>query len=450
MKFRVLYLEMDQQEKKKVGLLTATSLVAGNMIGSGIFLLPATLAVYGGISLVGWLISGAGAFCLAMVYGRLSKIVTRTGGPYIYTHEAYGNFASFLASWTYWISILPTNAAIATALISYLSIFIPLLNESNLVAAVASISSIWLLTWVNARGVKSGGRMQLVTTIMKLIPLIGISVVGIFFINFDHFVPFNASQVSNTSAIGASIALTFFAFMGLESATIPAEDVKDASKVISRATILGTTLTLIVYVLSYVAILGLISPDALQKSNFPFAEGAAVIWGNAGKYIIGFGAIISTFGALNGWILLQGQIPYATSRDGLFPKAFEKLNKRGAPAGGLIISSILITILVAASYTKGLVGMFNFMVLLSTTTVVVSYLFCSLAEVLIMVRKQEPKSNLTKPLLFAVPAYIYLMWALSGVDPYVVYLGFLAMMAGIPFYIWIRKSNKHNNGDLAI
>jgi len=432
---------MEQQEKRKVGLFTAASLVAGNMIGSGIFLLPAALAVYGGISLVGWLVSGAGAFCLAMVFARVSRMVPKTGGPYIYTREAYGEFAAFIASWTYWISILPTNAAISIALISYLSIFFPVFETSNVAAAMAALGALWFLTWINIRGVRSGGRVQLITTVMKLVPLIAISLVGVFYINPDHFIPFNASQETNLAAISGSIALTFFAFMGLESATIPAEDVENPSKLVHRATILGTTVTLLVYILSYVAIMGLVSPEALQKSNFPFAEGAAVIWGDGGKYLIGIGAIISTFGALNGWILLQGQIPYATSRDKLFPKIFARVNKNGAPANGLIFSSVIITILVLSNYTKGLVGMFNFMVLLSTVTVVVSYLFCSASEILIIIKTSGPKSKLLKPSLFAIPAFIYLMWALAGVEQNVVYLGFIAMMAGIPFYVWIRKSN---------
>jgi len=428
--------------KPKVGFLTATSLVVGNMIGSGIFLLPATLAFYGGISIFGWVISGIGAIFLALVFGRLSKLVPNSGGPYAYTREGFGDFAGFIVSWGYWISIICTNAAIAVTLVSYLSVFIPVIAASNLMSALIAVGTVWFLTWINSLGIKRGGNMQVITTVLKIIPLLAVSIAGIFYLNIDHFQPWNISSQSNIDAVGATVALTFFAFMGMESATIPSEDVKNASIVIPRATITGTMLVLLIYMLSYVALMGLIPPESLQKSTSPFADGAGLIWGDTGRYIIGLGAIISTFGALNGWILLQGQVPYAIARDRLFPHSLSKVNIHKAPVTGLVVSSIFITILIISNFTKGLVGMFTFMILLTTVVVVFPYLFCSLAEILILIKRKKSKTKFIKPLLVGIPSFLYLMWALTGVGKDEVYYGLLLIIAGIPFYALIKYKTK--------
>jgi len=229
----------------KIGLLTSISLVAGNMIGSGIFLLPASLALYGGISMLGWLFSGMGALLLALVFGRLSRILPKVGGPYAYTREGYGDFAGFLVAWGYWVSLWTANGAIAVTFTSYLSVFFPILARSQVAVVVTSLTAIWLLTWVNSRGTVTSGKVQFIFTILKLVPLILIGFVGIFLIDFNHFTPFNLSTESDFSAITATATLTLWALLGMESATIPADDVKDPSSTIPKATILGFTIPLL-------------------------------------------------------------------------------------------------------------------------------------------------------------------------------------------------------------
>lgn len=429
----------------KIGLLTSISLVAGNMIGSGIFLLPAALAVYGGISMLGWIFSGMGAILLALVFSRLSRILPKAGGPYAYTREGYGDFAGFLVAWGYWVSVWTANGAIAVTFTSYLSVFFPILAQSQVAVVVTSLTAIWLLTWVNSYGTVSSGRVQVIFTILKLVPLILLGFVGIFFINFNHFTPFNLSTESDFSAITATATLTLWALLGMESATIPADDVKDPSSTIPKATILGTLLVIVVYLFSSFAVFGLISPGELQNSTAPFADAAFKIWGNWGKYMVSLGAIAATFGALNGWILLQGQVPMAIARDNLFPSIFKKTNKRGAPVLGLIISSVLISISVASTSSKGLVSMYTFMILLGTITMLVPYLFCSLSEILILYKmKILDKAKMTKSLLIGIPAFLFSMWAISGSTMEPVFYGFLLLMAGIPIYIWAKIKHKYD------
>jgi ABC-type transport system involved in cytochrome c biogenesis ATPase subunit len=209
-----------------------TALVVGNMIGSGIFLLPASLGPFGGISIVGWLVSAAGSTLLALVFARLSRLVKKSGGPYTYTREGFGDFAGFLVAWGYWISIWTTIAAIAVAFVSYLSFFVPVLKTSPVLAAGAGLATIWILTGVNVIGVHTAGMVQLVTTVLKLLPLLAISTIGLIYVNGANFVPFNATGKSALGAITGTVALTLWAFLGLESGTTPAEHVHDPERTI--------------------------------------------------------------------------------------------------------------------------------------------------------------------------------------------------------------------------
>lgn len=425
---------------KEIGVWTATSLVVGNMIASGLFMLPATLGIYGGISLVGWLISGAGAMCLALVYSWLSKMQPlATGGPYAYTYSGMGEFAAFLVAWGYWISVWCTNAAIAVAFVSYLTAFFPALGHNPILSVSTGLGAIWLLTWINTRGLKEAGIVQVITTILKLAPLVVITIGGLFYLNLDHFTPFNVSTQNNISAITSATTLTLFAFLGLECATIPSGHVSHPEKTVSKATILGTLLTTIIYMASTIAVMGLIPPAELHQSQAPFADAAASIWGEEARYLVAAGAVISTFGALNGWILVQGQMPFAAARDKLFPKMFAKENRKGTPAFGIVVSSLLVSVLMSMNFSKSLADTYTFIILLSTLTVLVPYLFSVISFVMLGARN---KSISAIKYLVAGLAFVYSMWAVIGSGEEIVFWGFILLMAGLPFYAYIQIKNK--------
>ncbi|MEJ1238188.1 amino acid permease [Chryseolinea sp. T2] len=432
---------MTQPEPEaKIGLWTATALVIGNMIASGIFLLPVTLASYGGISLIGWVGSSAGAIALALLYGNLSRLVPNAaGGPYAYTRAGMGEFAGFLVAWGYWLSIWCCNAAIVVTFVSYLTVFFPVLATNSSLAVATALATIWLLTWVNARGIRSAGIVQVLTTILKLGPLVIVTFVGLFYIDTSHFIPFNASGQSNGAAITATITLTLFAFLGLESATVPSTSIKEPEKTIPRATIIGTLVTMAVYVLGSTVVMGIVPPDQLRLSNAPFSDAAAVIWGDGARGWLALGAIASTFGALNGWILLQGQIPLAASRDSLFPAVFGRLNSKGAPAIGMYIGSALISALIFTNFTKGLNDTFTFAVLLGTVTVLLPYLFSAAAFALLIIEQKGWQKGKRSKLLLAAVAFAYSIWAVAGSGQEAVYWGFIAILCGVPFYVWMKR-----------
>lgn len=425
---------------KQLGLWMATSLVIGNMIGSGIFLLPSVLAEYGGISVLGWLCSAVGAILLALVFSELSKMIPKTGGPYIFTQTGLGDFPGFLVAWGYWISILCTNAAITVALISYTGVFVPILNTNNLLSIGFGWAIIWSLSWLNTQPMNRVGALQLITTILKVVPLILIALSGLFYLQPEHFTPFNLSEGSGFSAVTATATLTFFAFMGMESASIPSDNIKDAQKTVPRATMIGTLIVIIIYIFSSTAVLGVIPPAELQNSTAPFADAAAKMWGGWASYLVAIGVVISTFGALNGWMLMQGQIPLAAARDKLFPSFFGKENRHGAPALGIVISGILVSILMMMNYVKGLVKTFEFAILLATFAALVPYVFCAASYALLSFQKKYlgMKTILPAPVL-ALLAFLFGLWAIAGAGQECVFWGFILLMAGIPFYVWMKR-----------
>jgi len=259
------------------------------------------------------------------------------------------------------------------------------------------------------------------------------------YFNADHFMPFNVSGESNLSAITATVAFTLWAFLGLESATIPADDVEDPTRTIPRATILGTVIAAVVYVLGTIAVMGILPPATLAESAAPFADAAGRVWGHRAAYAVAAGAAISCFGALNGWILLQGQIPLAAANDGLFPVRFGYLSKSNTPSFGIYASSVLVTILIAMNYTKTFVEQFNFIILLATLHALIPYVLSSMSQLMIFVNEKTrlKAEKLLVPSVLAVLAFLYSLWAIAGAGQETVYYGFLLLLAGVPVYVWI-------------
>ena len=429
--------------KDEIGLITCASLVAGNMIGSGIFLLPASLAPYGGISLLGWAISTLGAICLALVFSRLASRLPAAGGPYAYTRAGFGDFPAFWVAWGYWVSVWIGNAAIAVAMVSYLQVFVPALGTSLLLAEATALLVVWGLAAVNCIGIKEAGSVQVVSTVLKILPLLALGLLGLPRIHLAHFTFSHPGPESGFSALSAVTTLTLWSFLGVECATIPAGNVRDPARTIPRATILGTLAAAAVYVLGTVAVMGIVPPEELARSGAPFADAARSLWGEGAYYVVGLGAAISCFGALNGWTLVMGQVPMAAARDGLFPRRFGRLSRRGVPAFGLIVSSFFVTGLLALNYSRSgsLVKVFNFAILLATLTVLVPYVFCAGAELMFLARDRSrpPGSAGAGSLLAATVAFLFSVWAIYGSGAETVLYGFLLLVAGVPVYVWLRR-----------
>jgi len=413
-----------QNKTQKVGLITATSLVVGNMIGAGIYVLPATLAGYGSVTLVGWLLTALGAIFLAKIFGNFSKIiVNKSGGPYTYTREGFGDFVGFLVAWGYWICLWVGNAAIVIAIIGALSFFFPVLETDKLLAVGVGLAFIWFFSWINSRGVKESGRIQVITTIIKLLPLVLIILIGAFMFDIDNFPEFNLTGESNLTTIPLVATLTLYAFLGLECATIPAENIKNPEKIVPKATMYGTIVSTVIYILSTVVLFGMLPVDVLKNSPAPFAEASKLIGGEFAGYFVAAGAAVSAIGALNGWILVTGQIPMATARDKLFPRIFKKENSKGAPAVAIVIGSLLTSIVMLMNFSESLVDQFEIIVLLTTFTALVPYLFTSASYALVIIEHRFHLPGRGKAVILACLGISYSLWAIFGSGQPTVFYG---------------------------
>lgn len=433
---------------KALGLWTLTSLVAGNMIGSGIFLLPSSLAAFGTIGIAAWGITTLGTLFLALVFARLARALPRTGGPYVFCHEAYGDFMGFQVAYNYWIALWVGNAAISVAFVGYLSVFWPILKMRPLWALAVCLSSVWLITLVNIWGIRQAGRLQLITTILKLIPLFLIATVGLVFIKVENLTQFNISGQSNFSALTAAATLTMWSFIGFESATVPADNVINPRKNIPRATIIGTLIAAAVYILSTISVMGAVPMAELAKSASPFADAAGMMLGSNAALIIAAAGAIACFGTLNGWVLMQGQIPLAAARDGLFPDVFARLNRSGTPIVGLVVSSILITGLFILQYGVSIGALFSQIITLATLASLIPYIFTSVAEVILMYRdpKRYHKKHFRSAVILASLGFTYSFWAIWGAGTTTIALGMMLFLSGIPFYILMKRRDFHKNG----
>lgn len=445
---------------KKLGIWMTTSLVLGNMIGSGIFLLPSVLAPYGGISIIGWLVTTLGAMAFALVFSQLSQAYPNTGGLYIYCKKEFGEAVGFLLAWCYWLSICIGTAAIVSSFTSYSTYFLPILKNNNIYGAIYSLVTIWLLTFVNARSVYSGGILQLVTTILKILPILLISFFGLFKLNLDHFVPFNAANlnnlsisssinnsgmISNLEAIFITSSLTLWAFLGLESASIPAGSINNPKRTITIATILGTLIASVIYITSYTSILGLIDHNTLQASEAPFTVAANILWGDFGAFLIGIGACIACLGAVNGWVLIQGQMAYAIADDNLLPKFLSKKSKLGAPSSALITSSIITSSVLIFNSSDKLITIFKIALELSTITTLLTFLFCTGARLTLLSKSHSTLHTKHKFTVAAIcmVAFIYGLVALASYNPEIVTWSLIVLMCGLPVYAWVKANIKN-------
>jgi APA family basic amino acid/polyamine antiporter len=423
---------------RALGFWMCTALVVGNMIGSGVFMLPASLAPYGWNAVFGWLVTIAGGVCLAFVFAGLARAFPKAGGPYAYTQEAFGPLVGFMVAWSYWISLWVGNAAIATGAVSYLSVLVPAIAKVPGMHLAVTLGAVWIMVAINIAGARLAGGVQVVTTVLKLLPLIAVAGLAFWVIGHDHgasLTPFRAADI-HPGGITAAATLTLWALLGLESATVPAGKVQDPVRTIPRATLVGTIFTGLIYLLVCSAVVLLMPTDTLKVSNAPLADFVGLHWGgNAGKVLALFAAI-SAFGALNGWVLLQGEMPYAMAKGGVFPAFLGKETSRGTPARAHLVSAGFLTAIVLMNYAKSMADLFTFIALVATTASLFAYLACALAALKLQAtRRIAPTLALT---VIAIAAGLYAVWTLVGAGGQAVLLGVGLLAIGVPFY-WLTR-----------
>lgn len=421
----------DEQASKasgKLGFWMCVALVMGNMIGSGVFLLPASLAPFGWNGVAGWAVTIAGALALALVLARLTLAYPDAGGPVGFVNRAFGRTPSFLIGFSYWVSIWTANVTIAVAAISYLSVFAPFLGQYS---AISTVALIWIVTAINLRGTRTAGGFQVITLIIKLVPLVAVTAIIALVLGRQGaaaIAPFPASGLS-LSAVSGSAILTLWALVGFESASVAADKVNDPARTIPNSTMAGTLVTGILYFIVCSGIALMLPVSAVANSEAPFAVFVETYWAREPALLVALFAAVSAIGALNGWCLMQGELPAAMARRGLLPPWLAGETATGTPARALIVSSLLASFFVIINSSKSTGDMFTFMATVSTSATLWLYLVCSAAAL-----------RLRVAIPVAALGMCYALWALwgAGLDISAMTLGLMA--AGLPLYWWTVRS----------
>jgi arginine:agmatine antiporter len=426
-----------------LGLAACTAIVVGNMVGSGFYLSPAALAPYGLLAILTWIVMGVGAICLGLTFARLSRLDSSTGGPYVYTRRAYGDFAGFVVAWGYWISIWASLPVIAFALTGSLAKLWPSLQGNRTLGVAITLGAIWAVVLTNLRGVKTAGVVAELTTYAKLVPFAAIAIVGLAFVRPSQLADFNPSGKSLLDSFAALAPLTMFAYLGLESATVPASDVRDPEKTIPRSTMLGILTAALLYVLGTTVVFGVVPREQLVNSRAPFVDAARMMWGPLAATITSIAVMVSSLGALNGWTLLMGQVPMAAAQDDLFPALFGRLSRRGVPAIGIVVSAALSTVLVLVqvSGAPSFSALYDMIVSLSTMAAVIPYVFCALAGALIVAGTGGVTRGLSRITLVEIVAFAFSLFTVYGCGPTPVLYGLLLLLLGVPVYVWQRREH---------
>ncbi|HEX9092569.1 MAG TPA: amino acid permease, partial [Coriobacteriia bacterium] len=428
----------------------STALIIGSIIGVGIFSLPYSLASYGPISLLAMGLATIGALALAFMFAVMSRRMPASGGPYAYARAAFGNATGFANAWSYWITAWAGNAAIAVGWVFYVEHF---LNKGGTTgwSIVIAMFGLWIPAAINLTGIRNMGSFQVVTTVLKFVPLLLMATVGLFFIKGANFTPWNTSGDSSLSAIGGAMAICLFSYLGVETAAVAAGKVRDPERNVPRSTIFGTGASAVVYMLSLIAVFGILPATALaqdaNRASYSVAANTIVGGGSWAGDIVAIAVIISGIGALNGWTMICAEMPLAAARDGLFPAVFGRVSERKVPALGIISSTALASVAVVVSYmgTSGST-VFTTLVLMTGITAAIPYAFSALAQIVWRWRDQGKiaGSILARDLFVAIVAFVFSIAFIyysrnTGDSWYVVWGPFLmagaAGILGIPVYL---------------
>jgi APA family basic amino acid/polyamine antiporter len=431
--------------QRVMGFWKCWGLVIGVTIGNGIFMLPAVLAPYGKLSLVAWIVAGLGSIFIALVLGMLAKRHSMQGGVYGYARETQGDLTGFIIAWGYWISVLTAIAAGAAAVTGYLSFFVPTISSSPLMSAIIAIAFIWFATAINISGMKTASTFQLITSLMKLLPLFMIAVGALFLGDAENAVMEptvidNAKQQHIIFTISEMVMITMWAYIGIEAITLPSDDIISPEKNIPRALVLGTLTVTILYITLTYGVMTLVPLAELAKSTAPLADAASAIIGTWGAGFIVIAALISIISNINGNVLLVSIMPDALARDNLMPKFFSQKNKAGIPINTIILSGFLASILVAMNFSEGLLSAFKTLIMLSTLTALLPYVTSALAEIIMQRRELNSTTKINwVSFSIALIALLFSIFAIIGSGVVIALQGIVLYVVGLPFYFWSKR-----------
>lgn len=424
---------------KKIGFIEVLALVIGNMIGAGSYMMPTTLAKYGFYAVIGWAITSIGAIFLAVLFSKMFVLDPTEGGPYIYAQKKFGKFIGFQMALGYWLMCPIGSASLVISIISNLCVFFPSLETNTVLSVLISISIVGLFTYINLKGIHDALFVQVLVTILKLVPLIVFSVFSIFYFDTGKLFANKIliTDISPWNAILSSASVTIWTFIGLESATIP-NGIK--TNIITKATILGVTITAVLYIVSLIGIMCIMPNQVLSESFSPFGDSTRTLFGGFLGNVMTIGSLICFIGSLNGWILIQGQVAYQASLSGLFPKIFQKHNKNGAPIYGIMIGSVIIIAMVLWQQSNTLSEQFEQTILLASFATLIPYIYFCAAAYITFYSSKTPNYNWMS---ISIIAFLFSICVMIGAGKDTIAIGSVVFLLISPLYIFVRQTKKN-------
>jgi basic amino acid/polyamine antiporter, APA family len=410
-----------EPRSRMLGKWMSAAMVVGTMVGSGIYLLPTTLAPFGPNLVLAFLLTGFGTMCLAFAMARLAAQLE--GGPFVYIDRAFGEKTAFLTLWSYTLSQVTGVAGVAVAVAGALGHVYPSVVSGPGLIGVA-VGSIMILALVNMRGARSAGVLQVATTLIKLIPLVAVMLLVVGKLGAGQRLEALAPTPVSIGAVTTAAALILFSLTGFEAAVMTANVTRDSTTTVPRATILGTGFTAIIYLLATVATLMLLPSALAARSGAPFADSIAPLLGSTAGILVAFIASISAFGTANALLLVAAETARTMGQAGDLPPVFTRSSRAGAPVGSVLICAAAAALLVLASSSKNFVSIYVFITLVSTVLALVLYVVCAVAAL-----KLRAGGRWT-PIVVVGVLYSIAMFVGSGLEPLL--WGIMLALVGLP------------------
>ena len=371
-----------------IGFWRAWGLVVGMMVGSGVYSLPSALAPYGLLSFWGWAIALLGALSLVGCFIQLTRSLpdAGAGGPAAYVLHTLGIWPARVVAWGYWISLVVAVAAIALSFVGYFSVFVPELALNSVLGPVAALLCIWGFVAISLRGTQFASSFQLLTSLLKIVPLVLIGLLGLFAGEVNLMTTSVPQSESVGSTLAVILALIMWSYIGIEAATIPADNVKQPRQTIPRAALIGTLSATAVYVLAMVGVMSVLPASELANSQAPVADAVAIVLGPSAGHWVALGALIAIGGTLNACVFLSGALPSVLASHGIFPRAMSQRKGTAYSAVSLCLAGTIASVLIVLNSAKGLVGAFELMIMISTYAALIAYLGAALAALKLTVQ----------------------------------------------------------------
>ncbi|PWK09040.1 amino acid permease [Tumebacillus permanentifrigoris] len=469
--------------KRTLGFWVLTALVVGNMVGSGIFMLPRSLAEVASPAgvLMAWLFTGLGVLMTALVFGNLSvRKPNLTGGPQVYAKALFkdgteaSTLSGYIVAWGYWVANFAGNVAIITTFASYLSTFFPILTSEAVLFTVGSLdvtvghlltflvcsALLWGMHTLILRGIEGAGKFNLVTTITKVLGFTFFILVALFAFQKTNLLPMVVDRTTDGETVGLlgqvsdAAVKTLWAFVGVESAVVLSSRARKQSDV-RKSTIVGLLIALVIYMGITVLVMGTLSQTALIQAEKPLVDSLSSVLGSSGSSIMALLGMISMLGTSVGWIMLSSEVPYQAAKAGLFPQVFLKENAKGAPSRALVITNLMSQLFIFSTISQSVSKAFDFVIVIATLAYLVPYVVASIYQLKLVITGEaytniEGKQRFFDGLVAALST-LYSLWVIqagSG-DMNTFLLGIGMLVVGLVFYPFLRTSKNRAPVDLS-